>query len=265
MPSNLDHYKKELDDLVKLGEAMSVDLQFRYLENQRKLSKEEREKAKGFANAFERHYQRWYSEALAVVKQLAPDRSIEFENLYKGEGKRHEINVVTYTIQDWLNGVRAAVNEYTGKKPYDDFGAVTMRFSTQLGILRATTRRFESKFFDIKQLVPADLNSELDAARELVKHGFLRGAGAIAGVVLEKHLAQVASNHNITIRKQHPAISDLNDALKNGNVIETPVWRGIQRLGDLQNICDHNKSREPSTEDVSELIDGVEKYTKTLF
>jgi hypothetical protein len=105
----------------------------------------------------------------------------------------------------------------------------------------------------------------LDAARELTKHGFLRGAGAIAGVVLEKHLLQVAQNHSLSIRKQHPTISDLNDALKNGSVLDVPQWRGIQRLGDLRNLCDHNKHREPTEIELAELIDGVEKITKTLF
>jgi len=34
-------------------------------------------------------------------------------------------------------------------------------------------------------------------SRELIKNGFLRASGAIAGVVLEKHLEQVYINHNI--------------------------------------------------------------------
>jgi hypothetical protein len=118
----------------------------------------------------------------------------------------------------------------------------------------------------MRQLVQADLfDTELDSARELTKHGFRRGAGAIAGVVLEKHLAQVVSNHKIKISKQHPTISDLNDSLKAANILDVPTWRGIQRLGDLRNICDHNKQAEPTVTDVGELIDGVDKITKTLF
>ena len=63
--------------------------------------------------------------------------------------------------------------------------------------------RFESSLFDIQQLVTADLfNSELDAASELAKKKFLRAAGALAGVVLEKHLRQVCKSHSVTIRKK---------------------------------------------------------------
>ena len=52
--------------------------------------------------------------------------------------------------------------------------------------------RFESSLFDMQQLVQADMfDSELDAARELWKKGFLRAAVAICGVILEKHFAIV--------------------------------------------------------------------------
>ena len=56
-----------------------------------------------------------------------------------------------------------------------------------------------------------------------------------------------------------------NDALKEGGVIDIPQWRFIQRLGDLRNLCDHNKDREPTKDEVAELIDGVDKLTKTVF
>src|SRR5690606_2284536 len=133
-------------------------------------------------------------------------------------------------------------------------------------ILKSAQARFESTLLDIRQLVQADLfDSELDAATELVKKGFLRAAGAVAGVVLEKHLAQVAQNHNIKTRKKHPSISDFNDLLKNGAVLDVPTWRQIQRLGDIRNLCDHNKERDPTKEEVEELIAGVERVSKTLF
>ena len=68
----------------------------------------------------------------------------------------------------------------------------------QLNILKAVQARFESSLFDIKQLVQADLfDDELAAAKMLNKNKFVRAAGAIAGVVLEKHLDQVLKNHNL--------------------------------------------------------------------
>ncbi len=119
--------------------------------------------------------------------------------------------------------------------------------------------------FDIRQLVQADLfDSELDAAEELAKHKFTRAAGALAGVVLERHLGQVCENHKLKISKKNPTIGDLNDALKN-EVIDVPEWRSIQHLADIRNLCDHGRATEPTMEQVNELIQGVKKITKTLF
>lgn len=263
--SNIAKYKDNLDALVALGSKMDLDITYRYLEDQGKLEEKHKKSAAEIKGALEKDYQRWFTESCAVIKQLLPDRLTEFDHLYKGDGKRKEINSATFNIQDWLNGIRSGTNAY-GEKYYDDFAIVSMRFRTQHSILQSLESRFESTLFDIRQFVQADLfDSELDAARELMKHGFLRGAGAIAGVVLEKHLGQVAANHNITTRKKHPSISDYNDLLKNGGVLDVPGWRQIQRLGDIRNLCDHNKDRDPTKEETEELISGVEKFTKSLF
>lgn len=219
---NIDKYKIDLESLVKLGEKMALDLDIRHLKDKGKLDKELKDIAKQVNNIFENKYQKWYTESCAVIKQILPDRLSEFNHLYNGDGKRKEVNSITYNIQDWLNGLRAGTNTFS-EKYYDDFAIISMQLKTQLEILKSLETRFESTLFDIKQFVQADLfDSELDASRELIKQGFLRGAGAIAGVVLEKHLGQVANNHSITTRKKNPTISDYNDLLKNGGVLDVP-------------------------------------------
>jgi|SRR5271166_313910 len=263
MPTNLDSFKGDLSKLISLGREMNFDLAGRTFELEL-LSEEIREAIKERKDCFEKNYQRWYTEALAILKQLLPDRLLEFTQLYQWDSRRKQIDSTTYRIQDWLNGIteRAAF----GPGNFDTQAVIYNLFKTQLEILESVQARFESSLFDIAQLVRVDLfDSELDAALELTKHGFLRGAGAIAGVVIEKHLAQVCANHNVLIRKQDPAISHFNDALKSAGVLDVPNWRQIQRLGDIRNLCDHNKEREPTREEVVELIDGVQKICKTLF
>jgi hypothetical protein len=125
-----------------------------------------------------------------VIEQLLPSRREEFATLYSGNPKRKSIDATTYAIQDWLLGARAPVNPTTGAKRFDDLGVMAMRFFQQFQILEAVQGRFASSLFDIAQLARADLfDSELDAATELLKHGFLRAAGIVAGVVLEKRPA----------------------------------------------------------------------------
>jgi hypothetical protein len=244
---------------------MFDDLELRSRMETKKLSQEEDTRQKKVFGTFESRYQGWYTEAQALVRQLLPDRFSEFCSLYEADRKRKAIGMLTFSIQDWFKGMRIGVDE-TGRKSFDDLAAVAMRLNMQREIVRSVARRFDSSLFDIRQIVQADLfDSELDSATELRKAGFVRGAGAIAGVVLEKHLHQVCENHKVVVRKAHPTISDLNDALKSAEVIETPVWRGIQRLADIRNLCDHAKQREPTSEEVQELIDGTAKTAKTIF
>jgi hypothetical protein len=42
------------------------------------------------------------------------------------------------------------------------------------------------------------------------------------------------------------------------------AWRKIQGLADLRNLCGHAKEREPTKDDVGELIDGTERLLKSL-
>ncbi len=266
MTSNLDKYKSDLEELVELGKGMNTDLGCRRLKEIGALDQKHESTAKEIEGAFESHYQSWYTESCAVIRQLIPDRLSEFEHLYKGDVKRKEINSDTFNIQDWLNGIRTVINPLTSGKYYDDFAIVSMRFRTQLDILRSVETRFESTLFDIRLLVQADLfDSELDKATELCKRGFLRGAGAIAGVVLEKHLRHVSETHGLKLRKKHPTIGDFNQLLKDNNVIDTANWRFNQHLGDLRNLCDHSKEREPTKGNVTDLIRGVTKVIKTVF
>ena len=107
-------------------------------------------------------------------------------------------------------------------------------------------------------------DSEIESARELCKRGFYRAAGAICGVVLEKHLKQVAESNGLSLRKKNPAINDYNQLLKDNDIIDTSTWRYIQRLGDLRNLCDHAKDKEPTKDDVLDLLDGTDKMIKEI-
>ena len=252
--------KKELEELIKTGELIESDVN--NLDSSKKTMVNGKELEAGIA--FRTLYQEWFTTAYAFIEQVLPARSPEFKGLYYPE-KRKEINSLTYSIQDYILGITSSV-DYMGKKYFNDTAIVAMRFKTQMHILRSAKQRFEKSLLDIRQLLQADLfDSELDICKELLEKGFLRAAGAVSGVVLEKHLSQISDSHKINISKKDPSINDYNELLKKSGVIEVPMWRFIQRLGDLRNLCDHDKKREPTKEEVDELIKGTEKIVKTLY
>lgn len=213
-------------------------------------------------SSFKNAYEGWYSESLSLLKQLLPDRVADFVDLYAVPKGRKEILASNYKMQDYLRGTtvtRSGGQRITGPEHAHP------AFQGQAAILQAADRRFRSSLFEIKQLVQADLfDSELDAGRELAKNGFLRAAGAIAGVVLEKHLRQVCDDHGVKVIKKNPGISDFNELLKTNGVIDVPQWRHISFLGDIRNLCDHNKQKEPTASQVDDLLGGTEKVIKTI-
>lgn len=210
-------------------------------------------------------YQSWYTRALPVVKQLLPDRLSEFEELYIGKSNRKEINASNYTISDFLTGIsvtRGALSEPV----FDTKAVFIMKFQQQKAILESAYSRIDSILSNITTVLSAELfDNEIEKARELLRSGYFRASGTMASVVLESHLSQVCKNHNITLTKKVLHISDYNDALKNNGIYDTPNWRLIQRYNDIRILCCHSKGREPTKEEVSEFIDGVEKSIKTIF
>jgi hypothetical protein len=271
MSSNLDRYKKDLDALVDKGENLSLAMQAecfpKDFERELKDGDDRVKKLLKSLPSFREAYQSWYSEAKVVIVQLLPDRLSDFVGHYERPKGRKDITSESYRILDYLQGLAVTRNVTYGQvEKVVGPDAALPQFQQQLSILKSVKARFESSLFDIRQLVQADLlDSELDAAGELAKNRFTRAAGAVAGVVLERHLAQVCENHAIKIAKKSPVISDLNDALKGADVIDIPTWRFIQHLADIRNLCDHDKKSEPTAEQVDDLIAGVMKTTKTLF
>ena len=265
--TNLEQYKGDLDKLISWGVDLINAMRYECFPEKIESSAKKRLGLKSTEYlrklpSFVGEYQGWYSEAKSLLRQLLPDRLSDFASLYEVPKGRKEVDHESYRISDYLSGLSTTRGRETIAGPSS---AIT-RFEQQLAIVKASKRRFTSSLFDIKQLVQADLfDSELEAATELAKRGFLRAAGAVAGVVLEKHLAQVCQNHSVAIRKKKPTVSNLNDGLKEADIIDVPQWRGIQCLGDIRNMCDHNKEVEPTKNQVTELIDGVMKLTKTLY
>ncbi len=266
---NIDKYKDDLKFLLEKGNQLDIAIKYEcYPENIEKQIKEaikDPKKAKKYLSeitSFKKEYQSWYSEALILIKQLLPDRLADFIKLFEKPKTRKAIEYGNYVIEDYLQNLRVT---FGGEKKVGPEAAIS-QFEQQVNILKSIERRFESSLFDIKQLVQVDLfDTELEASRERNNKGFVRGAGAIAGVILEKHLSQVCDNHKLKLTKGNPTISDFNDKLKSSEVYDTPVWRKIQHLGDIRNLCDHNKKKEPTKEIVEELIDGVDGIIKTIF
>jgi hypothetical protein len=266
MTSTLERFKADLESLLQRGHSLQMSMQREcHREAFDKAVKAEfKTKAAEFLKKlpdFKKDYQRWYTEAQAVISQLIPGRLNDFVRHYEKPKPRKEIDFESYRIEDYLQGLQVTrLGEVIVSKT-----AAINQFDQQLAILAAAKARFESSLLDIKQMLQADLfDSELQAAEHLAKFKFFRAAGALGGVVLERHLEQVTSAHGITVGKKNPTISDFNEALKAASIIDVPQWRFTQHLADIRNLCDHARKPEPTQEQIADLLAGVAKVIKTV-
>jgi len=265
MGLSIEGVKKNIEALAKQGNDLYIALSYHSTNDEQRKEIEETLKRNGKDLAqlpkFNTAYEVWYSEALLYIKKFIPDRVNDFSTLYKNE-KRKEITAVNYTISDAIIG---ATIKYAGTLKASPLSAAP-KLLQQVSILRSTVALVDSVIYSMNFTIRSELfDSELDAAAELLKSGFLRAAGAMCGVILEKHLAQVCMQHEISLKKKSPTISDYNDVLKDSSIIDLPTWRYLQMLGDLRNICCHDKNVEPTKEQANDLLTGTQKITKTVF
>jgi len=210
-------------------------------------------------------YQVWYTKAVKLVELLGRDRLAEFVSHYMTDPKRKRLTADTYSIQDFIRGVGPRPDVITGKVPFDIHTLVAIRLTNQFQILAALDSRIDSVFADVTGHLFAELqDSELQTASTLAKAN-PRAAGALAGVVLERHLQRVADNHQISLTKRNPTIADLNNPLKAKDIYDVLTWRKIEFLADLRNLCVHQKKTEPTDAQVEELIAGVSAIVKSVF
>jgi len=197
------------------------------------------------------------------VKQVLPERINDFNSYYEYAKIRKNITFQNYMIKDALQGL--VIRDYAGEIKVDASAAIP-ELVQQINILNAAHGVLKSRLMDMKSILQADLfDSELESAQALAKAGYLRAAGAICGVIIEKHLAQICDDHGIAVKKKNPGISDLIQLLKDNDTITVPQWRYIQHLADIRNISDHAKEREPTKDEIFDLISGTGKILKTVF
>ena len=257
---NIAKIIKDLDALLHWGKILKKAWELQWCDSKMDLSEEQRGCLKGIDIADK--YQAWYSKALIIIKQFLPCRLDEFVGLYEYKGNRKTVTFDNFRISDVLL-------EYGYLSCVDLFGPRDLRyclnlFARQCSILMAARESLVNSWVEIRQVLQADLlDSEIDAARRLNKNGFPRAAGAVAGIVLEKHLNAVIGSHEFRMSKKSPGINDCARKLKGKGMIDVQTCRFIQSLGNLCDLC-YNVKSEPTKEEVEELISGVAEIVKTV-
>lgn len=114
MSSNIERYKKDFEKLSHQAQLIEQSFAHHVYSDEYeaavlKSCKGDKKAAKAHLDAlpkFNDSYQSWYSECIALLRQLLPDRLNDFIRLYEKPKGRKDISFENYRIEDALQGLR---------------------------------------------------------------------------------------------------------------------------------------------------------------
>lgn len=201
-------------------------------------------------NEFIHAYHDWYSASLALVEGNMPARLNEMLAQHEGvKGAKDGPTPITHLLQG-------------GRITFDQQIRIASRILHMKSVVGSIAAYMRARLYDVELVVAqAYIRDELSEAGVLLKGGFVRAAGAVAGVLIERHLKLLCDRHQPSIKYAKTAtISTLNDVLRDNSVYDVAQWRKVQWMGDVRNNCDHVRVSEPRKQDVEDLIQEVKKF-----
>lgn len=195
-------------------------------------------------------YHEWYSASVALVEGNMPSRSSEMVALHEGlrGAKQSPMPMMQLLQLQWMT--------------FDQQLMMASRITHMKSLVSSIPAYMKARLHDVELAVAqAYVHDELSEAEVLLKARFIRAAGAIVGVLLERHLKLLCDRHHPCISyTKSAAISQLNDLLRDRGVYDVAQWRRVQWMGDVRNSCDHARTTEPPEKDVEDLIREVGKF-----
>jgi hypothetical protein len=191
-------------------------------------------------------YRAWYADAWHLVKSNLAERLEEFETAY-------------YTASLHVGEIMDSEATLTRRT----LALFEKCFSSQIGFVRAIPGAIYSKSLGLRGLLSRDLlEDELTVARHLLSNGYIREAGVIAGVVLERHLKQLCDKYGVAI-SERDTLGQLSEKLKS-HYPDLVEHRRVQFLSEIRASCAHDKQSTPTEDRVSQLITGTQGFIATV-
>jgi hypothetical protein len=241
----LEKIKQQLEDTVEQGRLMLKGWEFRDYQN------------------VQDAYQAWYVRAEVFVQKFLHDRIDEFKLYYTGSGLENYEG--EYGIKAFLKG----------KLPYYAYEDITSQqdrankyirhnLSMQISILNAIKTNLDTIVNEIVDTIYYEYQEdELEAAKTILDIN-LRAAGALCGVVIEKHLKRLVEKNDLQPDKKNPGINWYSSKLREKNIITVSQKKKVDYMADIRNRCDHPDVDEPKREDITRLIEDTNWLIKSV-
>ena len=206
-------------------------------------------------------YQEWYTPALRIITQFLPERLREFKAYYEIDMSRKEITLDKFVIQDFFIGI-VAVSPQT--RIIDPFRQASICMLQQQSILKSLYINLDTVLFNVESTILMEYQEdELEAAKTVLDVN-IRAAGALCGVVIEKHLKRLSEKNDLQPDKKNPGINWYSSKLREKSIITVGQKKKIDYMADIRNRCDHPDDEEPTREEVMNLIGDTEWLIKSV-
>jgi hypothetical protein len=191
--------------------------------------------------SFPQQYQVWYTGCRTLVAANMPDRLDELV-------ATHEERMAQVIRRERL-------------LRYEQIGAVRYIALTQ-AIVDAIPKHLEMQLHNIDLLLSQSyVRDQLSEARVLLDAGYTRSAGALAGVLLERHLKLLCDSHQPKIvYNPREGIDGLNKLLQGRSVYDKAQQARVELMRQVRNKCDHANTTEPQQFEVEGLIKDVADF-----
>jgi hypothetical protein len=132
----------------------------------------------------------------------------------------------------------------------------------QMTIIEALPAYLEGRMYDLKLTIASTLmGDELKEARVLFDKGFIRAAGALSGVVLERHIKLRFDTILPAIKYgEKVTLGQLIQKAEAHKLYDVVTIEKMKYLNAVRISCDHDKKSEPKEIEVHDLIEYTRRF-----
>ena len=200
------------------------------------------EKAK---RAARRNHEAWQAKAEELVSEYRPKRESEFNELHS-------------VIQSNLTLGGDDIAESKSQVRNNTLSAL----NRQVGIVRGAVGKVEVETLRARRQISNKVSrDEIERAWELFNENYIRSAGVVAAVAVERQLLTMCEESE-AVEEYDPThgISRLAQTLKEASVIDKTTWNDMKALASIRETCAH--AEEPEEHRVRRLISDGESFVQ---
>ncbi len=186
-------------------------------------------------------YRKWYSIGKVILENNGDNDSLEeFIDNYKSITSTSRSQYLTPSMQ---LGILDIMNH-------------------QLVLLQSLPDYLDGQMYNLElNIASTIMGDELREAKVLLDKKFFRAAGALSGVILERHIKYRLNKFIPRIKYYEKAtLGQLIKKAEENKIFDTSMILKLKYLNSIRIKCDHDKENEPKENEIKDLIEHTDRF-----